>query len=360
MSAKKSKIDEPLWVYPKSNPKLKQSIVKEFKLHPVIAQILVSKGFRSFEDIHHFLYAKLPDLHDPFLFNQMRPAVDRLCSARQNKEKVIVYGDNDVDGISGTALLTEFFQFAGIDVIYYIASPSAQKKTTISEALDTALENNCKILITVDVGITAAKEIAEFVKNGIDVIVTDHHEPTDMLPKCTAILNPKLVDNRYPDRNLTGVGVAFKLAHGVASQLVTDGEIPSKKIDLKRYLDLVAMGTISDMGALVGENRILVRYGLNQIKKQKRIGLAKLMQVAEVNPNELNTFIIASRIGPPINSLGRIANANDGVKLLIIRNSNAAEKLAQELGLNNIERQKIERMMSEDVENIVEKKSENS
>lgn len=350
MSPKKFKVEEPLWVYPKSNPKLKQNIVKEFKLHPVIAQILVSRGFRTFEEIHHFLYAKLPDLHDPFLFNQMRPAVERLCKARKNGEKVIVYGDNDVDGITGTSLLTEFFQFAGIDVIYYVASPSAQKKTTIAEALDTAIENHCKVLITVDVGITAAKEIAEFVNNGIDVIVTDHHEPTETLPKCTAILNPKLVDNRYPDRNLTGVGVAFKLANAVASQLVTDGEIPSKKIDLKRYLDLVAMGTISDMGALVGENRILVRYGLNQIKKQKRIGLAKLMQVCEVNPNEINTFIVASRIGPPINSLGRIANANDGVKLLIIRNSNAAEKLAQELGLNNIERQKIERTMSEDVE----------
>lgn len=358
MNGKKLRAEEPVWVHPKNNPKLRQNIVKEFKLHPVIAQILISRGFRTFEDIHHFLYAKLPDLHDPFLFNQMNQAVDRLVEARKKKEKILIYGDNDVDGMTGTTLLTEFLQAADFDVIYYVASPSSQKKATIFEALETAKNNQCKVLITVDVGITAWKEIASFVNEGIDVIVTDHHEPTDKLPKCTSLLNPKLPDNTYPDRNLTGVGVAFKLAHAVTIRLVKEGELPPKKIDLKRYLDLVAMGTISDMGALIGENRILVRYGLNQIKKGKRIGLAKLMSVCDVNPNEINTFIVASRIGPPLNSLGRIANANDGVKLLLIRNTNQAEKLAQELGLNNIERQKIERNMTEDIENILKKNPE--
>ena len=355
MHAKNNKKDEPIWVHPKNNPKLKQSIVKEFRLHPVIAQILVSRGFRTFEEIHHFLYAKLPDLHDPYLFNQMNQAVDRICEARKKGEKILIYGDNDVDGMTGTTLLTEFFQAVDADVMYYVASPSAQKKTTLLESLDTAVENNCKVLITVDVGITAHKEIAAFVEKGIDVIVTDHHEPSEQLPKCTALLNPKLADNTYPDRNLTGVGVAFKLAHAVTIRLVKEGELPPKKIDLKRYLDLVALGTISDMGALIDENRILVRYGLNQIKKGKRIGLAKLMSVCDIKPNEVNTFIVASRIGPPLNSLGRIANANDGVKLLLIRNSNQAEKLAQELGLNNTERQKIERNMTEEVEEILKK-----
>ncbi|NGX58030.1 MAG: Single-stranded-DNA-specific exonuclease RecJ [Chlamydiae bacterium] len=353
MHGNKPKAEKPIWVHPKNNAKLKQSIVKEFKLHPVIAQILVSRGFRTFEDIHRFLYSKLPDLHDPYLFNEMNLAVDRICEARKKGEKIIIYGDNDVDGMTGTTLLTEFLRSADVDVIYFVASPSSKKKATLIEALDTALENDCKVLISVDVGITATKEIATFVSKGIDVIVTDHHEPNEVLPKCTALLNPKLPNNTYPDRNLTGVGVAFKLAHGVTIRLVKEGELSPKKIDLKRYLDLVALGTISDMGALIGENRIFVRYGLEQIKKGKRIGLAKLISVCDVNPNELNTFIVASRIGPPLNSLGRIANANDGVKLLLIRNSNQAEKLAQELGLNNIERQKIERNMTEDVENIL-------
>lgn len=355
MLAKKNKNETPVWVHPKNNPKLKQNIVKEFRLHPVIAQILVSRGLRTFEDIHHFLYAKLPDLHDPYLFNQMKQAVDRICIAREKQERILIYGDNDVDGISGTALLTEFLQAADFEVMYYVASPSAQKKTTLLEALDTAVEHQCKVLISVDVGITAHKEIAAFTEKGIDVIVTDHHEPSEKLPVCTALLNPKLADNTYPDRHLTGVGVAFKLAHAVTIRLVKEELLPPKKIDLKRYLDLVALGTISDMGALIGENRILVRYGLNQIHKGKRIGLAKLLSISDVDPAEVNTFIVASRIGPPLNSLGRIANANDGVKLLLIRNSNQAEKLAQELGLNNTERQKIERNMTEDVEEILKK-----
>lgn len=355
MRTKNRSEEPPTWIYPKEDAAWKERIVKEFQLHPVIAQILVSRGFTSIDEIHLFLYGKLPDLHNPFLFNQMQLAVDRLSRARKNGEKILIYGDNDVDGMSGTALLTEFLQFAGCDVIYYVASPSAEKKTTLIEALETALQNYCKVLITVDVGVTAAAEVAAFVKEGIDVIVTDHHEPSDQLPKCTAILNPKLANNTYPDRSLVGVGVAFKLAHGFANQLVSDGELSSKKVDLKRYLDLVALGTISDMGALVGENRILVRYGLQQIKKGKRVGLAKLLEVSEVDPNTLNTYTIASRIGPPLNSLGRIANANDGVKLLLIRNTAGAEKLAQELGLNNIERQKIERTMSEDVEELLKK-----
>jgi len=342
--------EHPVWIYPKSNPKWRDKIVKEFRLHPIIAQILVSRGFKTFEEIHDFLYAKLPDLHDPFLLNHMKLAVDRLCKARVQKEKIMIYGDNDVDGMTGTALLTEFLKFAGFEVHYYTANPSTQKKATLLEALDTALSTETKIVITVDVGITAGKEIKEFTDKGIDVIVTDHHEPNDTLPICTAILNPKLSTNTYPERILTGVGVAFKLVHGLTNQLISDGELSSKKVDLKRYLDLVALGTISDMGALVGENRILVRYGLEQMKKGKRVGLAQLLSVTEVDPDTLTTFIVASRISPPLNSLGRIANANDGVKLLLLRNAASAETLAEELGLNNIERQKIEKQMSEDVE----------
>lgn len=344
---------EPLWVEPKCNPKWKQTIVKEFRLHPVIAQILVSRGFRTFDEIHHFLYAKLPDLHDPFLFKDIRKGVNRIIEARKKGEMILIYGDNDVDGMTGTALLAEFLEYIGCKVIFYVASPSAQKKTTLVEALDTALENQVKVLITVDVGITAAKEIAEFTKAGIDVIVTDHHEPTDELPKCTCILNPKLQDNTYPDRSLTGVGVAFKFAHAVTNELVTHREISPNKVDLKRYLDLVALGTISDMGALQGENRIFVRYGLNLMRKRKRVGLAKLLEISEVNPSQLNSFVVASRISPPLNSLGRIANANDGVKLLMQRSPQQAQKLAEELGMNNIERQRIERGITQDVETLL-------
>lgn len=345
--------EDPMWVYPKSDPAWKESIIKEFKIHPVTAQVLISRGFKTLDEIHDYLYAKLPDLHDPFLLAEMPQAVDRICHAIKECENILIYGDNDVDGMTGTALLTEFFQYIGANVFYYVSNRGMMRQSLIVEALEYAKKNQCKLLITVDCGITAANEIAQVVEQGVDVIITDHHEPTDKIPHCVATLNPKLMDNSYPNRDLTGVGVAFKLAHAVTNQLVAEGRLSAKKIDLKRYLDLVALGTISDMGALLGENRILVRYGLRQLRKTKRIGLTKLISICDVDMNELSTFTVASKIAPRLNSLGRIDDPQKGVQVLLIRNAVTAEKMAQELDLNNIERQKIERTMSADVESII-------
>lgn len=343
----------PLWVFPKNDPQWRDTIVKEFKIHPVIAQLLVSRGFSSLEQIHDYLYAKLPDLHDPFMLAEMPQAVDRISKAIQNNENILIYGDNDVDGMAGTALLTEFLQFLGANVFYFIAGRGSLRKHLIVEALEYALQNQCKLLITVDCGITAADEIATIAEKNIDVIITDHHEPTAKIPHCVATLNPKLVNSSYPNRDLTGVGVAFKLAHGLINSLVAEGKISPKKVDLKRYLDLVALGTISDMGPLVGENRILVRYGLKQWRKTKRIGLAKLAAVCDLDLNDISPFTIATKIAPRLNSLGRISDPKQGVQVLLVRNAAAAEKLALELDLNNVERQKIERTISVDVDNIL-------
>lgn len=345
--------DNPLWIYPKNDPKWKDSIIKEFKIHPVTAQILVSRGFQTLDQIHDYLYSKLPDLHDPFLFAEMPQAVERICKALKDNESILIYGDNDVDGMTGTALLYEFLQFLGGNVFFYVSHRGTLRQSLIVEALEYGLKNQCKLLITVDCGITAAAEIAKVVEQNVDVIVTDHHEPTDKIPLCVATLNPKLINNTYPNRDLTGVGVAFKLAHAVTLQLISEERISPKKIDLKRYLDLVALGTISDMGALVGENRILVNYGLRQLKKMKRIGLAKLMSIANVDINEWSSFNVASKIAPRLNSLGRIDDPQKGVQMLLVRNAVTAEKMALELDLNNIERQKIERTMSAHVENTI-------
>lgn len=343
--------EEPIWIYPTTQSELKESIVKEFKIHPVIAQILVSRGFNSFEQIHDYLYAKLPELHDPFLMAEMPQAVDRVCKAIRDKENILIYGDNDVDGMTGTTLLTEFLQDVGANVFFYVSNRGTLRQSLIVEALEYALMNQCKLLITVDCGITAAAEIAKVAEQNVDVIITDHHEPTDKIPHCVATLNPKLVNNPYPNRDLTGVGVAFKLAHGITNQLTAEGKIPPKKIDLKRYLDLVALGTISDMGSLLDtENRILVRYGLRQLRKGKRMGLSKLFSICDVDLNDLTTFTIASKIAPRLNSLGRIDDPRKGVQMLLVKNADLAEKMALELDLNNIERQKIERTMSLDVD----------
>lgn len=350
---------DPIWVYPAQNESFKESIVKEFKIHPSIAQILVSRGFKSFKEIHDYLYAKLPDLHDPFLLAEMPQAVDRVCQAIRDKENILIYGDNDVDGMTGTTLLTEFLQDLGANVFFYVSNRGTLRQSLIVEALEYSLINECKLMITVDCGITAAAEIAKVAAQNVDVIITDHHEPTDKIPHCVATLNPKLVNNPYPNRDLTGVGVAFKLAHGVTNQLVSEGRISPKKIDLKRYLDLVALGTISDMGSLLDtENRILVRYGLRQLRKGKRMGLSKLFSICDVDINDLNTFTIASKIAPRLNSLGRIDDPRKGVQMLLVKNAELAEKMALELDLNNIERQKIERTMSLDVDTTIQERPE--
>jgi len=347
--------DESLWIYPPVDSPWNEKIINELSLHPVTAQVLVSRGFTSFDQIHDYLYAKLPNLLDPNLFPEMEKAVQRVLLALKNKESVLIYGDNDVDGITGATLLTEFLNYIGIKALAYIPNRTSLKQSLMLDALDYASTNNCSLLITVDCGITSGEETEQAVKQKIDVIVTDHHEPTDQLPHCVATLNPKLKGSTYPNRDLTGVGVAFKLAHGITNTLIINGQMSPSKIDLKRYLDLVALGTIADMGSLLGENRILVRYGLSQMRLGKRIGLTKLFIVCDVDPSEVTTLDIASKLAPRLNSLGRIADPNKGVELLLNEDPGQAEILANELDLNNIERQKIERKNSEDVEAYIEK-----
>ena len=346
------KIKAPLWIYPNKNPALFQQIIEEFNIHPVTAQILISRGFKTVQEIHDFLYAKLPNLYDPGLFPDMDKAVTRILAAIRAKEAILIYGDNDVDGMTAAALLTEFLREIGASVYFDIPNRAKLKKSIIGDALQFALDRKCKLLITVDCGITAAKELQEVVEHGIDVIVTDHHEPTTKIPLCAATLNPKLINSPYPNRELTGVGVAFKLVHALMNTLIENEEIDSSKIDLKNSLDLVALGMIGDMGVLKGENRILVRYGLKQMNQTKRVGLAKLIELGDLKSKEITPADVASKIAPRLNSLGRIADPIKGVELLLLQKQDEAKRLVKELDLNNLERQKIEREASEDIEGI--------
>jgi len=345
-----------IWVEPKIDEAMVEKISDEFHLQTVLAKILVNRNIVSQEAIHAYLYGRLPDLHDPFLFAEMPNAVKRVARAIKEGETILVYGDNDVDGMTGIALLTEFLSSVGAKVLFHISNRAALlRQSMILDALEFALRNECTLLITVDCGITAAEQIEEAVRHNIDVIVTDHHEPTDRIPNCVATLNPKLVNCAYPNRELTGVGVAFKLAHALTEHLLQeeDGTL-AKKVDLKRYLDLVAIGTVADMGSLDGENRILVSYGIEQLRKTRRVGLAKLLTICGIDIHDVTTAVIAFKIAPRLNSLGRIAEPEKGVRLLLIRNALAAEKLAIELNLYNIERQKIERLMTKEVERMLE------
>lgn len=351
--------EAPLWIYPATDRENTAQLAKELHFDMPFTETLVARGYSTKEAIYKHLYAKLPDLHDPFLFPEMPNAVERVMKALKSGEHILIYGDNDVDGMTGTALLTEFLTFLGGRVLFYISNRAALlRQSLILDALEFALKNECTLLITVDCGITAADQIEEVLKHTIDVIVTDHHEPTTRIPNCVATLNPKLLNSPYPNRELTGVGVAFKLAHALTEYVLQDGWNTNKKIDLKRYLDLVAIGTVADMGALVGENRILVSYGIEQLRKTKRIGLSKLLSICETEVGESTSAIISSKIAPRLNSLGRIANPQDGVRLLLVRNVLAAEKLAIQLNLYNIERQKIEKMMTKDILRMFQEQAE--
>lgn len=343
----------PLWIYPNYDQAWVDEIIAEFSLNPITAQVIAAKNLNDTDEIHDYLYGKLPNLLDPHLFPQMDQAVARIFQALQKNETILICGDNDVDGMTSTALLIEFIQFIGGKALYYIPNRNTLKKSVMLDAIDFAKENHCTLLITVDCGITLGDEIQAGTSAGIDVIVTDHHEPTAALPHCVATLNPKLLNSTYPNRDLTGVGVAFKLAHGLTNLLLAKEMIAPGKVDLKRYLDLVALGTIADMGILMGENRILVRYGLKQLRKTKRIGLSKLFAVCELKLSDISTTDIASKVAPRLNSLGRIADPLKGVELLLIRDAIAAEELAKELDLNNIERQKIERRDADDLEQFL-------
>jgi single-stranded-DNA-specific exonuclease len=349
--AKKSRSNTPLWVYPERNPKVIQEVASELKVHPVIAEILLSRGFTNLEEIHDFLYAKLPNLHDPDLFPDMDQAVQRIFLALEKKEPILIYGDTDVDGITGTSLLVEFLRSLQGEIYFFLPDRDPLRRNLISDALPFLKEHSCRLLITVDCGISAIQGIREVAAQGVDVIVTDHHEPTSKIPHCLATLNPKLINSPYPNRELTGVGVAFKLVHALTNALAQKENAPS--IDLTSYLDLVALGTIADMGALHGENRILVRYGLKQIRKSRRIGLAKLFQASDLLPQDASSSDISSRIAPRLNSLGRIADPRQGVELLLLRDPEVATRLSQDLNAHNLERQKIERLAATDIEALL-------
>lgn len=346
-------VKDPIWVFPEEDGERLERYVKEYKIHPVTAQILISRGFSTSEAVHHFLYSKLPDLYDPRSLLDMSKAVKRIALALNRNEGILIYGDNDVDGMTGTALLAEFLKRVGGNVHYYIPNHNIQRHTLFLDALDFIQAKQCGLIITVDCGISASKEIQKLQEKNLDVIITDHHEPTEKIPICYAILNPKLLKQTYPNRDLTGVGVAFKLAHAMTNYLVSSGAISPKRVDLKTYLDLVALGTIADMGALLDENRILVRYGLKQLQKTKRIGLIKLFLECGVDRSEVSTSDIASKIAPRMNSLGRVADPTKGVELLVVREESRAEELAKELDLFNIERQKIEQGVSIDVDKML-------
>ncbi len=273
-------------------------------------------------------------LHDPFLMKGMQAAVDRIWQAVRAQEKIAVYGDYDVDGVTATALLVQFLRHMGGAVNGYIPNRFEEGYGLNNEAIDILHQNGTSLIVTVDCGIRSPAEAAHAAELGMDIIITDHHEPREILPECVAVICPKQQGCEYPEKNLAGVGISYKVCEALTRK------IGMPESDLEEYLDLVAVGTVADVVPLVGENRSLVRMGLRQLQSCNRQGLFSLAGVAELNLTRATTRDIGFLLGPRLNAAGRLASPQAALDLLTCRDSMLSGQLAMELDQQNRERQR--------------------
>ena len=302
-----------------------------------IARLLLRKGFRDAEEVNAFLRPRLSSLSDPFLLPQMHAAVSRLLAALDQRERIVLFGDYDVDGVTSLALLAETLRAYGGAPELFLPFRMEEGYGLSPESVERCLgQHQPQLLIAIDCGTSSLKEIADLRKRGVDVIVLDHHEPKSALPDCVAIVNPKTSDSVF--EYLCSVGIVFKLCHALLKTR------PLPEFDLKSKLDLVALGTVADIVPLCGENRILVQRGGIEIAQTSRIGLRKLMQVAGVRPPILPEDI-GYRLGPRLNAAGRLSTAEKSLRLLLTHDDGEATMLAAELDQQNRERQEVEKQI---------------
>ena len=325
---------ESSWVLPEIQV-LPESL-QQIGLPKLALNLLYRRGYKDKSAIEEFLNPSLARLHNPRLLPDMEKAVERVIAAIKKKERILVYGDYDVDGTCGTALLVRVLNKIGANVSFYIPHREKEGYGLSESGVIFAKQNGFSLIITTDCGTTDFNEI-EMAKNaGIDVIVCDHHEPKDTLPKALAIINPKRHDTNYPFRELAGVGVSFKLAWALLSAT------GNTKEDLIEHLDLVALGTIADIAPLLDENRALAKFGMLKIKDTNKVGLRALLKTAGLSGKMITPYEIGFMLGPRINASGRISEAGKAVELLITEDGKRAAAIAQELDLENQKRQKIE------------------
>lgn len=299
---------------------------------PLLQQLLYNRGIVSRAEAHTYIES-YGSLYDPFLLSQMEEAVDRIHQALERGEQVTVYGDYDCDGITGTVLLYEFLKKIGADAAYYIPDRFEEGYGLNVGAVENLAQNGCKLMLTVDCGIRSIKEIARANDLGMDVILTDHHLPGDELPPAAAVIDHQKPGDPYPDKNLCGAGIAYKLVSAYLQRY------PAPNTRADDWLDLVAVATVADIVPLVGENRSLVKAGLDVIHRGQRLGLAALIRAASMEPNQIKSSNIGFGIGPRLNAAGRIDSALNAVELLLSDDPHHAATLAQKLDDLNGERQ---------------------
>ena len=347
-------MNERKWVVARPAKGPVEKLSAKLGILPITAGLLVNRGMSSAQDAEAFLSASLSDLPSPFLMKGMEAAVRRLCRCIYEKEKVAVYGDYDVDGVTATSLLTSFLRGLGCDVTYYIPDRFTEGYGVNSSALHTLKQKQVTLVISVDCGITAADEVAQARTLGMDFIVTDHHSLLGQLPEAAAVINPRQTDCRYPGKELAGVGVAFNLALALRRTLREEGFFKTvAEPNMGDFLDLVSLGTISDRVPVENVNRIMLKEGLKRMRTPKRLGLRALKEVSGIDDG-IEIFDLGFRLGPRINAAGRLDSADKAVELLLADSLEEASSLAKFLDERNSERRGIEEKILRDATRMVE------
>ncbi|MFA5135584.1 MAG: single-stranded-DNA-specific exonuclease RecJ [Patescibacteria group bacterium] len=332
------------WLVAKKIPASARDAFPE--LDPAIVQLLYNRGLRTQGAVDEFIACDYTnDLHDSFLFRDMQKAIGRIFAAVERGERITVHGDYDADGVSATVLLVSVLKELGAEVGVYIPHRQSEGYGLNEHTVEELHGHNTGLIVTVDCGIANKKEIALAVSKGIDVIVTDHHEEPPELPGAYAIINPHVKGERYPFRELSGVGVAFKLVQALIKR---DGGKKIKEGFEKWLLDLVALGTIGDLVPLIGENRTLVKYGIVVLRKTKRVGLQELAQSIGITLETFDTSRIGYSIVPRLNAAGRMDHANTAYELLMTNDRQHARQVSEDLEKTNQERQRITEKMVND------------
>ncbi len=326
----------PIWdMVPVPDSSSVRNLSEALELPPAIVKILLNRGFDSPEAVEKFLNPRLSDLHDPFLLHGMDKAMERVTKALLANERIVIYGDYDVDGITATSLLYIIFNKLGAQVSYFLPNRLVEGYGLSVDGINEAKKQGVDLIITVDTGINAIDEVAYANSHGIDVIITDHHEPREILPEAVAIINPKQEQCQF-NEELSGVGVAFKFAQAVHKAL------GQSETELYEHLDLVALGTAADIVPLVGENRVLTRFGIPQISRTTKPGLKSLTFVSGLMGKEISTGQVVFVLAPRINAIGRLGDAKEAIRLLSTRDEKVAQEVARKLDDDNRKRKRID------------------
>lgn len=343
------------WRLAKPDTGLVEEFVHQANIPHLLARLLANRKFQSAEECRFFLDADLARLHDPYLMHGMKPAVDRVVRAIESGERITVFGDYDVDGVTSAAFLVHFFRDLDAPISYYLPDRLLEGYGVNENALREIRSRGCSLVITADCGITAVREVRVAREIGLDVIVTDHHQiGEEGLPDAVAVLNPHQPDCEYPFRFLSGVGIVFKLATAVRSALHQAGWDKERLPNLKRHLDLFALGTIADVAPLTGENHVLCRHGLDEISVSRKPGLLALKTVADLN-GTIDSRSVGFGLGPRLNASGRMGKADVGLHLLTCSDMKEATELAHQVNDFNKERQEAQRWTEEEAEYVLQR-----